>query len=333
MNSLQFRITGRVYEEESGLGVRGLLIRAYDWDLLYDDLLGTAITDAEGCFELRYSEADFSELFETQPDIYLSIYALPYQFLMDTRNAIRWNAGTDENFEVSIPRQILGDFAPTRPPNQVEAGIALPKGLLKIHNRSGFDIPRLPGFASTGIPGAPAVPQQTRYVALPLGGDVLDFQLIPGEAVRLEGPFNAFPAQAPFPDREVPIPFQMALQDPKYFKGRAPYPASLAEIIRVEDVGPLKIAAVRVRPVQYDPATCSYLFYNNLRYVITFDREKAQRVAEERRMAGVKIGELQTEYLNEFLRNVRVAAAGDIYLVTRSPFSGRCAPLNHHRQL
>ena len=28
---------GRVYEDESGQGIPGLLIRAYDKDLLYDD--------------------------------------------------------------------------------------------------------------------------------------------------------------------------------------------------------------------------------------------------------------------------------------------------------
>lgn len=324
MQSMQFRISGRVYEEESGLGVPGLLIRAYDKDLLYDDLLGTAITDAEGRFELCYAESDFKELFDRQPDIYLSIYATPCRFLIDTKEAIRWDASRDETFEVAIKRKALGDCAPTRPDNQVESGIALPKGSLKIERRGGFDVPRIPGFATTGTPGAPAVPHQMRYVALPLGGDVLKFEVIPGEAVRLTGPFNPLPAQEPFPDVGTDpktgdgfsvenVNFQMTPPDPRYFEGRKPYPASLAELVKVEEVGPLQIAAVEVRPVQYEPATRSFLFYPRLKYVITFDREKARRVAEDRRASKTKIGELYAEHLNSFLQTDRVAVARDVF--------------------
>jgi hypothetical protein len=318
MQSMRFRISGRVYEQESGLGVEGLIIRAYDKDLLYDDLLGTIVTGDDGHFQLSYTESDFRELFDRQPDVYLSIYAPPYQFLMDTKDAVRWNAGSDEKFEVSIPRRVLGDHAPTRPNNQVEVGIALPRNLLKIEKRGGFDVPRLPGFATTGTPGAPAVPHQMRYVALPLGGDVLEFQVIPGEAVRLAGPFDAFPAQAPFPDRDIPIEdvhFQMTLPNPEYFEARTPYPASLAELVKIEEVGPLQIVAVQVRPVQYDPATRSYLYYPNLKYVVTFDSDNAQKVADARRAAGTKIGELQAEDLNDFLQTDRVAVAQNIFWV------------------
>lgn len=74
---MEFEITGCVYEKESGRVVEGLMIRAYDKDMFYDDLLGNAYTDAEGKFKIVYSEKDFSELFETKPDIYLSVYAPP----------------------------------------------------------------------------------------------------------------------------------------------------------------------------------------------------------------------------------------------------------------
>ena len=38
---MEFTITGRVRERESGLGVPNLIIRAYDKDLFFDDLLDT----------------------------------------------------------------------------------------------------------------------------------------------------------------------------------------------------------------------------------------------------------------------------------------------------
>ncbi len=99
---MQFKITGIVYEKESGLAVEGLMIRAYDKDMLYDDLLGTAITDENGDFEMKYAEKDFRELFEGKPDIYLSVYAPPCRFLVDTKKSVRCSAFEHEHFELEI---------------------------------------------------------------------------------------------------------------------------------------------------------------------------------------------------------------------------------------
>ena len=57
-----FRIHGIVQELESGQGMPELIVEALDKDLIYDDRLGSAITDAEGRFELRYEKEDFQEL-------------------------------------------------------------------------------------------------------------------------------------------------------------------------------------------------------------------------------------------------------------------------------
>ena len=82
---MNFKITGCVYEKESGLAVEGLIIRAYDKDMFYDDLLGNACTDEQGKFEIVYSEKEFAELFESKPDIYLSVYAPPCQLLISSK--------------------------------------------------------------------------------------------------------------------------------------------------------------------------------------------------------------------------------------------------------
>jgi len=71
---MEFKIIGIVREKESKRPVLGLLVRAFDKDLFYTDLLGNAITAQDGTFALGYEGKDFKELFERGPDIYLNIY-------------------------------------------------------------------------------------------------------------------------------------------------------------------------------------------------------------------------------------------------------------------
>ena len=321
--SLQFRISGRVLDRQTGAGVSGVMVRAYDKDLLFDDLLGTATTGSDGAFELRYAESDFRELFERRPDVYLSLYDGPGKFLLHTKDAIRWNAGKDETFEVKI------DCRPTTlPDNQVGTSLGLPKTALKIEDRGGFAVPRIAGFAMGGVPGAPALPQQMRFVALPLGGDILRIDVEPGEPVRIAANGPALPAQEPFPDqgfdpvtrRPLTRSPRMTDPDPRYYAGNARDPEQLVELVRVEEVGPLQMAALQVRPVQYDAATRSYLFYPDLRYTVTFDEEKAERASATRK---VRLGEFYAEDLQSMLASDRVSVSTKIrwpiYVLEENP--------------
>jgi hypothetical protein len=102
------RILGTVKEEESDRPLAGLLVRAYDEDLVKDDHLGDAITDAAGAFEIQYTEAQFRDLHETLPDLYLRIYdASGKRLLHTTEKNVRKNALVVERFEIQIPRAKL----------------------------------------------------------------------------------------------------------------------------------------------------------------------------------------------------------------------------------
>ena len=108
----KFVIRGFVREAETGRGVSNLLVRSYDKDLAFDDLMGTAVTDQGGRFEIIGLSEDFKDLLEKKPDIYLKIYYPDGEkVLHTTQNAVRFQANTEENFDVLIPRHDLGALA------------------------------------------------------------------------------------------------------------------------------------------------------------------------------------------------------------------------------
>ncbi len=105
---MSFKIVGRVQEVESGASIPGLEVRAYDSDVGLDDLLGSVVTNEEGNFEIEYHEKDFQELFDEQPDIYLTIRARDGRVLHTTENTVRVNAGKLEKYDdICIPHDLI----------------------------------------------------------------------------------------------------------------------------------------------------------------------------------------------------------------------------------
>ena len=102
------RVWGVVVEAETGRPLQGLLVNALDKDVLMDDFLGQCETDAEGKFEIRFTDADFKDFGETKPDIYLTVFAADSsEPIADTSYAVRENASQEEYFELEIPRAAL----------------------------------------------------------------------------------------------------------------------------------------------------------------------------------------------------------------------------------
>jgi len=192
---------------------------------------------------------------------------------------------------------------------RVTVSIGLSPSALTIEYRRGFAVPRIIGYVTDGLAGAPAVPCQMRFVALPLDGDILTFDVDPGPALVVESHAPPFPAQERIPDigigKNHVRPITKA--EARYFQSR--YPRTLADIARKEQMGPLQIACVELRPVQWDPALHAYIFYPHLNYAVTFDARRARESAARRRRSGRRIGELFAEELNVLLSDERVAVA------------------------
>jgi hypothetical protein len=98
----RFVVTGIVRESQTGRPLDRLEVRAFDKDLLSDDFLGTATTDATGRYQIGFSAESFRDLFERHPDLYLRVFDAEGQELASTIDAVRWNAGPVEQIDVEV---------------------------------------------------------------------------------------------------------------------------------------------------------------------------------------------------------------------------------------
>jgi len=103
-----FRIEGEIHEPETGRPLAGLIVRAFDRDLILDDKVGFATTDPDGRFEITFGPEAFRDAFESRPDLYLRIYdPSGSRLLHETTDAIRWNADHLERYEIQISGRVL----------------------------------------------------------------------------------------------------------------------------------------------------------------------------------------------------------------------------------
>ena len=94
-------VCGRVLGPR-GKGLPDLRVSVFDKDLLFDDRLGEAVTDADGQFNILYQTNDFKDLLESKPDLYLKVISEKGKLLFTSEKAIRWQSDRVEYFEIEI---------------------------------------------------------------------------------------------------------------------------------------------------------------------------------------------------------------------------------------
>lgn len=108
---MSFKVTGRVYEFESNLGIPNLLVEAFDNDIVKDDKLGQAKTNSNGNFNFTYSEEDFKNKFEKlEGNLELHIVVKTpdrSKMLCTNQRKICSDASGNEHFDVGISRTTL----------------------------------------------------------------------------------------------------------------------------------------------------------------------------------------------------------------------------------
>lgn len=111
-----FRVVGRVVDEDTGDGISGLLVKGWDADLVFDDLVGSSPTDVNGSFFMEFDESYFSELFlDRRPDLYFEVYYRG-RCVFTTQGDVHWNVRRGETeIVIELDRRLLGGGEPDRP--------------------------------------------------------------------------------------------------------------------------------------------------------------------------------------------------------------------------
>jgi hypothetical protein len=94
-------VRGRVTDEKKQ-GVGGLTIGLYDKEHVFDDVLGTTLTDDDGKFRLTYQSKEFKDLFEKKPEVYLRVTGKRKKILYTSDKAVKCKAGREEIFNIAI---------------------------------------------------------------------------------------------------------------------------------------------------------------------------------------------------------------------------------------
>ena len=114
MAKKKYQVVGRVVSSQQG--VPNVRVEAWDKDLIYDDLISSVVTGADGRFQMQFDASSFSNLFlDRRPDLFFKLY-YEDQLIASTEDSVLWNVAAGETeivIEVgleSIVQQPKGDW-------------------------------------------------------------------------------------------------------------------------------------------------------------------------------------------------------------------------------
>jgi hypothetical protein len=98
-------VTGTVTRSDTGEPLAGIRVVAMDKDLVLDDALGEAITDARGRYKIEYDPASFGSPLERAPDVYLQVFDEEGRLLASSKGTVVVNAPSLLTIDVTLPAE------------------------------------------------------------------------------------------------------------------------------------------------------------------------------------------------------------------------------------
>ena len=116
-----FHVRGRVVDSRTGQGIGGLRIEAWDRDLVCNDLVGSAVTDAQGAFLMEFDQSYFEELFlDRNPDLFFKVFQ-DNKLIISTGDSVIWDLKLGEK-EITIEVDAQNHAGPEPPRSFVVKG-------------------------------------------------------------------------------------------------------------------------------------------------------------------------------------------------------------------
>lgn len=96
-----FHISGYVIDQKTHQGIAALRVEVWDKDLIFNDLVGSSVTDEQGAFQITFNESYFREMFlDRRPDLFFKVF-YQGQLIKSTEDSVLWNVAT-ENTQITV---------------------------------------------------------------------------------------------------------------------------------------------------------------------------------------------------------------------------------------
>jgi protocatechuate 3,4-dioxygenase beta subunit len=106
-------VKGKV-TDANGRPAGGMIVKAYDKELLFADKLGQTFTCPNGSYEFVYDAKDFPSFFKAKPGVYVKVVDKAGKTLVTTKKAVRVTAGRVETINLKLLRTEPDDPGQTK---------------------------------------------------------------------------------------------------------------------------------------------------------------------------------------------------------------------------
>lgn len=126
----------------------------------------------------------------------------------------------------------------------------------------------IPNTPNGGQPGQPALPARGAHILVPYGSVVESIEIQHGDRISLGDKYIIEPVAEPVPLSADPSQVSLPTPDPEIYSSALPFPGKTSKTMGVQTFRGYRILIIKLRPVEYIPATGELLYYPDLKVVV-----------------------------------------------------------------